>query len=219
MLAVIIGREIDKNETLEIPQPIALLELGSTGNRPELTMFARQREAIEAHQSALSAKITPKIQLQGMATAFTPGLNLANANTKHFLFGALAVQWNIGGLYTRKNDLNLLKLKNIIDTQQDAFLQGVDVELAQKRSQLERCRLLVEKDDEIVKLRERVKSASEKKFENGTITMSELINDINAENLARQTRSQHQIELLMYQYTIQNMLGSPPTPKGGVCER
>ena len=68
----------------------------------------------------------------------------------------------------------------------------IDVELAQKRSQLERHRLLVEKDDEIVKLRERVKSASEKKFENGTITMSELIDDINAENLARQTRNQHQ---------------------------
>ncbi len=86
-------------------------------------------------------------------------------------------------------------------------MQSIDVELAQKRSQLERHRLLVEKDDEIVKLRERVKSASEKKFENGTITMSELIDDINAENLARQTRNQHQIEFLMYQYDIKNTLG------------
>lgn len=208
MLAVIIGREIGENEMLEIPKPVNISELGSVGNRPELTMFARRREAIDAQHSLLSTKITPKIQLQGMVTTLTPGMRLANTRNNHFLFGALVVQWNIGGFYTRKNDLNLLKIKkNIIDTQQNAFMQSIDVELAQKRSQLERHRLLVEKDDEIVKLRERVKSASEKKFENGTITMSELIDDINAENLARQTRNQHQIEFLMYQYDIKNTLG------------
>lgn len=208
MLAVIIGREIGENEILEIPKPVNLSELGSVGNRPELTMFARRRKTIDARHSLLSTKITPKIQLQGMVTALTPGIRLANTRNNHFLFGALVVQWNIGGFYTRKNDLNLLKIKkNIIDTQQNAFMQSIDVELAQKRSQLERHRLLVEKDDEIVKLRERVKSASEKKFENGTITMSELIDDINAENLARQTRNQHQIEFLMYQYDIKNTLG------------
>lgn len=208
MLAVIIGREIGENEILEIPKPVNLSELGSVGNRPELTMFARRRKTIDARHSLLSTKITPKIQLQGMVTTLTPGIRLANTRNNHFLFGALVVQWNIGGFYTRKNDLNLLKIKkNIIDTQQNAFMQSIDVELAQKRSQLERHRLLVEKDDEIVKLRERVKSASEKKFENGTITMSELIDDINAENLARQTRNQHQIEFLMYQYDIKNTLG------------
>ena len=208
MLAVIIGREIGENEMLEIPKPVNISELGSVGNRPELTMFARRREAIDAQHSLLSTKITPKIQLQGMVTTLTPGMRLANTRNNHFLFGALVVQWNIGGFYTRKNELNLLKIKkNIIDTQQNAFMQSIDVELAQKRSQLERHRLLVEKDDEIVKLRERVKSASEKKFENGTITMSELIDDINAENLARQTRNQHQIEFLMYQYDIKNTLG------------
>ncbi len=208
MLAVIIGREIGENEMLEIPKPVNLSELGSIGNRPELTMFARRREAIDAQHSLLSTKITPKIQLQGMVTTLTPGIRLANIRNNHFLFGALVVQWNIGGFYTRKNDLNLLKIKkNIIDTQQNAFMQSIDVELAQKRSQLERHRLLVEKDNEIVKLRERVKSASEKKFENGTITMSELIDDINAENLARQTCNRHQIEFLMYQYDIKNTLG------------
>lgn len=208
MLAVIIGREIGENEMLEIPKPVNLSELGSIGNRPELTMFARRREAIDAQHSLLSTKITPKIQLQGMVTTLTPGIRLANIRNNHFLFGALVVQWNIGGFYTRKNELNLLKIKkNIIDTQQNAFMQSIDGELAQKRSQLERHRLLVEKDNEIVKLRERVKSASEKKFENGTITMSELIDDINAENLARQTRNRHQIEFLMYQYDIKNTLG------------
>ncbi len=102
MLAVIIGREIGENEMLEIPKPVNISELGSVGNRPELTMFARRREAIDAQHSLLSTKITPKIQLQGMVTTLTPGMRLANTRNNHFLFGALVVQWNIGGFIQGK---------------------------------------------------------------------------------------------------------------------
>ncbi len=56
--------------------------------------------------------------------------------------------------------------------------------------------LLIQKDDEIIELRRKVKEASNAQLENGVITANDYLREVNAEDQARQTRILHQTQLL-----------------------
>ena len=57
-------------------------------------------------------------------------------------------------------------------------------------------------DDEIIALRESIKRAAEERVQEGTLSVSDLIREINAHNLARQERATHEIMHMMAIYSI-----------------
>lgn len=63
-------------------------------------------------------------------------------------------------------------------------------------------------DDEIIRLRENIRRAAEAKVENGTLTVTDMLREITNENLARQTKALHEVQLLMniwqLKYTLNN---------------
>ena len=63
-------------------------------------------------------------------------------------------------------------------------------------------------DDEIIRLRTSIRKASEAKVANGTMTVTDMLREITAENLARQTKALHEVQLLMniwsLKYTLNN---------------
>ena len=64
---------------------------------------------------------------------------------------------------------------------------------------------LMRADDDIIRLRTSIKQAAEVKLENGVISVTDLIREINAEDMARQTAAAHRVQRLMtiynYMYT------------------
>ena len=62
-------------------------------------------------------------------------------------------------------------------------------------------------DDEIIRLQESVRRASETKMANGTLSGTELTRDIHAEQLARQDKIIHEMELLMAIYDLKYVTG------------
>ncbi|MDD4639276.1 MAG: transporter, partial [Bacteroidales bacterium] len=60
-------------------------------------------------------------------------------------------------------------------------------------------------DQEIIALRSSIKKRAEVKVENGTLTVSDLIREINAESNSIQERAMREIELLMAIYNFQNI--------------
>ena len=59
----------------------------------------------------------------------------------------------------------------------------------------------IEIDKQIIELRKSVKEASKAKLENGVITTSDYIRDLNAEDVAIQNLDLHRIQLLMTYYS------------------
>lgn len=57
-------------------------------------------------------------------------------------------------------------------------------------------------DDEIIRLRTNIRQAAEAKVANGTLTVTEMLREITAENMARQTKALHEIQLLMNIYEL-----------------
>ena len=67
---------------------------------------------------------------------------------------------------------------------------------------------MLQTDDEIVLLRNKIKETSLIQLENGVITSADFIREANAENQARQKKSLHEMQLLLAEYSLMWMKGN-----------
>jgi len=66
---------------------------------------------------------------------------------------------------------------------------------------------LLNTDNEIIILRESIKTTAAAQLENGVINTNDFLREVNAEDQARQNKILHGIQLLMSQYNLDNTLG------------
>ena len=60
----------------------------------------------------------------------------------------------------------------------------------------------MDKDDELIQLRMSVKKASLAQLDNGVVTTSDYLREVNAEDQARTQKIQHEIQYLLTQYNL-----------------
>lgn len=196
MLSLFIHQPLADSVKLEKPLETNL-SFGDI-SRPELKLYASQMEALKIQNYAIHAKNMPKLSLFGQGGYGRPGLNMMEDQFKLFGMAGVKLSWNFGGLYTKKNEENLIDTSiSNLQIQRETFLFNTGLELTKEQSEIQKMKDLLLKDDQIIQLRTRVKLSGESRYKNGTYQMNELIRDINNESLARQTKALHEIQCLL----------------------
>ena len=173
-----------------------------TGNqRPELKALDAQLGLLNAQEKALDAALLPKLGVFAQGFYGYPGYNMFEDMMSHrwSLNGMIGARltWNIGSLYTRKNDKAKLRLqREMTETNRNVFLFNNNLEQIQQNEDINRYRQLMANDEEIIALRASVRKAAESKLSHGIIDVNDLVREINAENAARVQQSIHEIEML-----------------------
>lgn len=202
ILSIFIGKTLDENEKLIRPQieaPLFNINISS----PELNLFSAQQDHLENQKSLLKSNYMPKIGLFAQAGYGRPGLNMLKSEFRGYYLGGVNLTWNISSLYTKKNDYKLIDFnKETIDNQIETFLFNKKMEVTQDQLAIEKQQKLLQKDDEIIRLRANVKKAAEIKLENGVITVSDLMKEVIEEDLAKQEKILHDIEYLQAVYKL-----------------
>ena len=203
LLSVFCGIEV-KTPSLPIPESAGW---SGTSLRPELRAIDAQLRLTDAQEQALDAMLRPKagVFLQGFYGY--PGYNMFEDMMRHrWSLGAMVglnVSWNIGALYTRKNDkARLALMRQTAENNREVFLFNNNLEQIQQSENIERYRQLMNDDDEIITLRQQVRKAAESKLQHGIIDVNDLLREINAENAARMQQSMHEIEMLKEIYEL-----------------
>ena len=113
------------------------------------------------------------------------------------------LSWNIGALYTRKNDKAKLDVQREgFNVQRETFLFNNNLEQIQQNENIERYRKLMADDEEIISLRTSIRKAAESKLAHGIIDVNDLVKEINNENAARVQQSMHEIQMLNEIYDL-----------------
>lgn len=116
----------------------------------------------------------------------------------YYLVGA-RFTWNFGSLYTLKNDRkNLDNRIQQIRNERDLFLFNTHLQLAEEDGTIQSLRQQMKEDEEIIRLRENIRRSAQAKVANGTMSVSDMLKEITAENLARQAKAVHEMQLLMH---------------------
>ena len=74
------------------------------------------------------------------------------------------------------------------------------LQLAEQQGVISALQKQMKTDNEIIRLRTNIRKSAEAKVANGTLTVTEMLRELTNENLARQNKALHEIQLLMDMY-------------------
>lgn len=194
-----------KVENVQKPTPVSTDIL--TNNRPELQLFNSKLKLSEAQEKALNTRLHPTLALFAQGYYGYPGMNMFNDMIDHKwrLNGIVGVKlsWNVGALYTRKNDKARLRLqRELIENERKVFLFNNSMEQIRQNSNINRFKTMMQTDKEIIALRTNVRKAAESKLLHGIIDVNSLLREINNENAAKVQWAIHEIDMLKEMYNL-----------------
>lgn len=202
MLSVFIGREV---ANLGMPQDVVVNT--QDNKRPELQLFDSQIKLADAQEKLLNVRLLPRLSVFAQGYYGYPGYNQFEAmfNRTWKLNGIVGVRlsWNIGALYTRKNDCAKLSTRRgLVESARETFLFNNRLLEIQQSDGIAKYRQLIVDDKEIVSLRSDVRQAAESKLEHGIIDTNNLLQEITRENQSRIDLSTHTILMLKESYDL-----------------
>lgn len=201
MLAIFIGEKIDDN--IMLSRPSSDMPESMEVKRPEMKLFDAQTILLNEREKALDVNLKPKFGLFVTGLVGNTGMDLIN---KSMFMGGAKLTWNIGGLYTRKNDKKQIEANRLqIESNRETFLFNTRLQTAGETSVINDLKEKIKTDDAIVILRTNIRSKAERKVENGTLTINEMLRQINAESEAKQAKALHEIQLLKEIYQLKNI--------------
>jgi outer membrane protein TolC len=208
MLSVMTGVEMDTSTALTVPDIDLKQKQSAVFLRPELFLYDAMTRQMEAQRKSITAGNLPKINAFIQAGYAEPGLNIFQEGFSPYAIGGVQFLWNFGSLYTRKNDLNKINTNiNDIEIQRETFLFNTSLQTTQQQFEIEKYLKIMEEDDQIITMRENIRRSAEAKVENGTMSVIDMMREVNAEQNARQQKATHKVELLKALYELKNKLG------------
>ena len=196
VLGALIGQKVDDTAALLVPA-MPGEPLPAEIRRPELEAFAAQDRLTQVQHSLVAAGLRPRIGLFVQGGYGRPGLDMLDDGFDFFYIAGVRFSWNFGKFYTLGNDRRKIEAgRRMVDIQRETFLFNASLQLIRQDSDIEKIRRLLDTDREVVRLRTSIREAAGAKLENGVISVADLIREINAEDMAKQTSATHRIQLL-----------------------
>jgi len=207
ILSDLTGSEIDASVQFVTPQTGE--ELSNELTRPELQIFDLRREQLDASLNLIKSKRMPKaLVFATLGYGNPPGSNFFKDEfAPYYILGA-GVKWNIFDWNKSKNERQIVSLQqNLIDSRKEDLTDNLKRLLDAKEAEIKSIESLLLTDNELISLRKRISSAAESQYENGTITATEYLNELNSENQARINYEIHKINLAMARVEYLNISG------------
>ncbi len=108
----------------------------------------------------------------------------------YYILGA-GVKWNIFDWNKTKNEKQVISLQQgIIEKRKGDLTDNLIRLLEAKNAEIEKMKSLIGSDTALIAIRKRITASAESQYENGTITATELLNEMNSE---RQTMINYEI--------------------------
>lgn len=179
----------------------------SMNKRPEMQLFDNQLKLSSIKEKALNTQVRPKLGIFAQGFYGYPGFNMFEdmMNRKWSLNGMVGIKlsWNIGALYSLKNDKAKLRLqREMTENAREIFLFNNQLEEIQQNENIKRYHTMKQTDDEIIMLRTNIRKAAESKLTHGIIDINNLLREINNENAAKIQQTIHDIEMLKEMYNL-----------------
>lgn len=178
-------------------------------NRPELKLYSSQEKMLDEQNGLATAKILPKASLFFQGGYGKPTLNMLKNNFDWFYVAGAKLSWSPTSFYTFGNESEIIELnKKTVEAQKEAFLLNTNATLKQQSAEIEKLKALIKVDKEIIEIRESVKLSAKAQLENGVITSSDFIRELNAEDQAKQNLAIHQTQLMLAEQSFKTTLGN-----------
>lgn len=196
-LSEIAGKEIQESIELIKPQPLISYD-NNVENRPELKLMNMHIENFELQKGMIQTDRNVRLNAFGNIGGGYPGYNIFKDEVATMALVGLKLQWNIVDYGKGKNDKQILSLnQNItLNEQNRARIQFV-TELKTQQQEVKKMQDLLTKDDQMIALRTEITKIKASEFDNGTITSTDYLTELNQEEEAKLNQKLHELKLVL----------------------
>jgi outer membrane protein TolC len=207
ILSNLTGNEIDSST--EFVAPSQSNELSNDITRTELQVFDLRKEQLNASLKVIQSKRLPKaVGFASLGYGNPPGSNFfKNEFAPYYVLGA-SIKWNIFDWNKSRNEKKIVSFQeNIIENRKNDLTDNLKRLLESKNSEILSLKTLVESDSDLILLRKRITASSESQYQNGTLTATDYLNELNSEREAVLNYEIHKINLSMAKIEYLNISG------------
>jgi outer membrane protein TolC len=184
------------------------ITLQSANIRPEYRLYDLQSHSLKLKESMNSKNNLPKLFVFGRGYYGRPGYNFLNNDFRPYGMVGAGLSWNLTAYYTSGKETTNLHINNdIVANQKKIFDLNLQATLAQQQEEILKLDKMIALDLKIVKAKTAIRKASSSQLDNGIITASDYIVDLNAENQAQFNLKLHEIQLVMAKQNYNTSLG------------
>jgi outer membrane protein TolC len=207
VLSNLTGLEIDTTTIFIVPAPKD--ELSNELLRPELQLFDLRKGQLGAGLKVIESSRMPKAF--GFATfgyGNPPGSNFfKNEFAPYYVVGA-TLKWNIFDWNKSKNEKQVISFQqSLIENRKKDLTDNLNRLLVSKNAEIISLKDLIDRDNELIALRKKITASSKSQYQNGTVTATEYLNQLNSERQALINNEIHKINLSMAMIEYLNISG------------
>jgi outer membrane protein TolC len=206
VLSIVTGSEISADAVPQLPENG--LDKANEPKRPEFKLFELQQKQLLISDKLFSSSRNPMFFGFGQAGYGRPGLNmLSNEFNPYYLVG-VGLSWRVINWQNslRNKKINSLQ-REVVGTLQSDFEQKQKMQLADAESQIANLRQLIASDEELLALRKKISARAASELENGVVTSTDYLTDLNSETVALINYETHKIQLVQATVNYNNILG------------
>ena len=171
--------------------------LSDSLNRPESELYSLQRQLLDARIKQIDKDIIPTLQVFGEGNYGRPGYNFLRTNMGLYGRVGVSLNWDIAALYNRNDTKKNLRInKQSLDAQEAAFNLNTQATLVQQSSEIQKLKDIISKDLQIVTARQKVTHTAQLQLQNGVITSTDYLNELDKEMTARMNQKLHEVRLM-----------------------
>jgi outer membrane protein TolC len=194
-LRVLCGEDLAKDAVLENPKFEGVEESGM--NRPELKLFDLKNMSMEAGKELVGKKRMPVLYAFGQTGYGKPGYNMMSETWDYYYMLGAGLKWKIWDWNTTSREKQLIGYQQqMLQTQRASFDKEIESLLVQEEASMEQYRLTMEMDKQVLELQKKISEQAAVSLDNGTITATDYVTELNKESLARITLATHQVMLM-----------------------
>jgi len=194
-LRVLCGEGMDVDAILENPQFEGVAESGM--NRPELKLFDLKHQSMEAGKELVGKKRMPVLYAFGQTGYGKPGYNMMSETWDAYYMLGAGLKWRIWDWNSTSREKQLIGYQQqMLQTQRATFDKEIESLLVQEEASMEQYRLTMEMDQQVLVLQNKISEQAAVQLDNGTMTATNYITELNKESLARITLDTHQVLLM-----------------------
>ncbi len=194
----------------ELVLPVAVIEKYSfINNRPEYILMNKQQSLLDASSRLTSAQRRPIFSAFGQAGYGRPGYDMLNNDFMDYYKIGLRLHWNIWDWNKTRHDKKVLDIqKDIIDTKKQTFNQNLRADLVKRVENISKYDSLLKSDNEIVTLQTNVLTTAEAQLNNGSITTTTYLIELNKLARVKLNAEAHKLQLVYARYQYLTAIGN-----------
>ena len=145
LLGRLTGEDLSQAQFVEPPVDLPIDT--ATLARPELQLYKAQLEQTQVQRRDLQSNLYPKLNLSLQGGIGRPGLNILKNEFEPYYTVGVKLQWNLGALYSRKNDIRKIAVqKERIERQQEAFVLNTMLDVTDQLNEVHKAEQVLAQD-------------------------------------------------------------------------